>query len=126
MRRILSIATLTAHAAQPLQRSRLMSVSGYRVMTPKSPADIVELVSAEHPDALVVNNTVDVENRQQLLERVRAAFPELLIVYVYVRGEARTEPWADANVDVTDPTNLIFELERLLPAEDEGREEKLA
>jgi hypothetical protein len=103
-----------------------MSVSGYRVMTPKTPADIVELISAEKPDALVVNNSVDVENRRELLERVRAEFPNLLIIHVYTRGEQQVERLADANVDVTDPTNLIFALEKLLSADGDGREEKLA
>jgi hypothetical protein len=103
-----------------------MSISGYRVITPKCPGDIVELLSRENPVALVVNNTVDIENRQELLERVRAEFPNLLIVHVFTHGEQPVEELADANVDVTDPTNLIFELERLLPNGDDGREEKLA
>lgn len=109
-----TIATLTAHAAQALQRNRLLSAAGYRVITPKSPDDILTLLASQPAVALVVNNSVELAHRQTLLQSVRHANPDLLIIHVYTRGEQQVEPSADLNVDVTDPTRLVVALEERL------------
>ena len=122
----LTIATLTAEAARALQRTRLLSASGYRVITPRIPADIVRLLANENAVALVVNNSLNFFEKKQLLQRVRQSSPGLLIVHVFRRGEEENESLADSDVDVTDPTNLVFELEKLLSSRGYGEDAKRA
>jgi len=112
-----TIATLTAAAADTLKRNQMLSASGYRVITHKTPDDILQLLTTDSVAALIVNNSVPSLHRDELLHEVRQNCPLLLIVHVYHRGESERAPWADVNVDVTDPVSLIVTLEKLLRRE---------
>ena len=114
IRRMHVIATLTSHAAEALRRRVTLTASGYRVITPRAAEGILDLLSQEVCDALIVNNSVEWARRNVILNAVRDRFPDLLIVHVYEKGGRRSDRLADANVDVSDPTNLVFALERLL------------
>ncbi|ABF43654.1 response regulator receiver protein [Candidatus Koribacter versatilis Ellin345] len=110
----LTIATLTADAAETLKRNQMLSASGYRVITPKTPDDILQLLHNDRVTALIVNNSVPFADRDRLLREIRQDCPDLLILHVYHRGEPEQAPWADANVDMTDPARLIVALEEFL------------
>ncbi len=110
----LTIATLTADAAQTLKRNQMLSASGYRVITPKTPHAILQLLTTESVAVLIVNNSVPSPDRDELLRDVRQNCPEVLILHVFHDGEREIEPWADANVDMTDPAQLIIVLEKCL------------
>ena len=112
-----TIATLTACAAEAIQRIRAMSSMGYRVVTPRDPEGIVALLSNVPCVALVVNSKVEIERRDAILREVRNNFPKLLIVHVYTSEGTSFDPLSDVNIDATDPAKLAFALEVLLQHE---------
>ena len=109
-----TIATLTAAAAQSLKRNQMLSASGYRVITPKTPDGILQLLANDRVSALIVNNSVGSPLREELLPQIRQHCPDILILHVYHRGEREHEKWADVDIDITDPARLIVALEELL------------
>ena len=110
----LTIATLTADAGETLKRNQMLSACGYRVVTPKTPQDILQLLHSDCVAALIVNNSVPFAERDQLLRQIRENCPDLVILHVYHRGERENDAWADVNVDITDPARLIVALEDVL------------
>jgi hypothetical protein len=110
-----TIATLTADAAQALKRNQMLSANGYRVITPKTPDGIVPLLVNECASAVIFNNSVSEEQKAALVPEIRKHCPHVFVLHVYHRGgERHIADWADANVDVTDPARLIIALEDLL------------
>ncbi len=118
-----TIATLTACAAEPMQRIRAMSSTGYRVVTPREPEDILALLSNVPCVALIVNSSVEIGRRDAILRDVRNQFPEILIVHVYTHEGTSIDALSDVNIDATDPARLAFEFEALIQnkVRDEGK-----
>lgn len=117
-----TIATLTAAAAQSLKRNQMLSAHGYRVITPKSPAEIVPLLVNECAAAVIFNNTLPEAQKCALVPEIRKHCPHVVVVHVYHRGEQHVADWADADVDITDPARLIVALEELLGSKSEQKE----
>jgi hypothetical protein len=118
-----TIATLTACAAEAVQRIQAMSSMGYRVVTPRDPEGIVTLLSNVPCGALVVNSKVEIERRDAILREVRNSFPKLLIIHVYASEGSSIDPLADVNIDATNPAKLAFALEALVQHEMEAERE---
>jgi hypothetical protein len=109
-----TIAALSIEAAQLLRRNAALSSSGFRIVAPRTPDEILPLLASSGSVAMLVNNSIQSPDREALLGKVRALFPELLIVHVYTGGETQTEPLAHASVDASKPEHLVFALEELL------------
>lgn len=109
------LATLTGRTARLLRRIEILSQSGYRVVSPRASEGIVALLTSVSCAAVLVDNSVDPVRRTAILRRVRQHFPDLVVVHVYQRGENGVEPLADANVDASDPADLVKILESLIP-----------
>ena len=118
-----TIATLTARAAEPVQRISALSSTGYRVVTPRNPEGILDLLSNVPCVALVVNNSVEIGRRDEILRDVRNQFPHLLIVHVYTNKGKAIDPLSDVNIDATDPGKLAFEFESLIRYTLKGEQE---
>jgi DNA-binding NtrC family response regulator len=108
-----TIATLTARAASVLQRRALLTAAGYRVITPRRPEQILELLSSESCSALVVNSSVPGPRRTTILKKLRETHPDLPIIHIQEGAMGSPEPLADVNINIDRYHELPLVLEKL-------------
>lgn len=74
----------------------MLIAAGYRVVTPREPERILELLRADRCSALIINNTVPTEPKKRILEEVRKEFPDLPVIQIYRPADGERDQYADA------------------------------
>ena len=104
-----------------LNRNDVLAAAGFSVISPREPEDTTALAAGERVHAVIIGHSVEPPLRRSIIEKIRAAYPQCIVCFVYAAPQATGEPLADVSVDVTrEPERLIIALQERLP-NDEAR-----
>ena len=112
-RRVLSVSTDT----ECRTCDDMLAAYGFTVLSPRHPMDAPQLVAEQNVEVAVVGQSVDAEERRQVISAIREVSPECPVVFVYVRPLRADEPLANEQIDITDGFLVLIDaLERLTAA----------
>jgi hypothetical protein len=113
---VFKILSVSRNTRRLIERNDILALSGFRVVSPRTPEEAPFLAVQQNVDAVVIGHSVEGARRTAIVEAIRRLCPECMIVFVYRRPNDADEPLADVSVDVTDgPELLVNELRTRLP-----------
>lgn len=108
MPRILSVGEKTTRL---LSRNNALTAAGYSVATPRRPEEAPLLLRQDRFDAVVIGHSVPNPLRAQVIQELKAAAPQVPVIFVFASPLADDGEGADFSVDVSDgPIELLRKL----------------
>ena len=106
-----NILSVSRNTRRLIERNDILALSGFRVVSPRTPEEAPFLAVQQNVDAVVIGRSVESCRRTAIIQEIRRLCPECIVVFVYSRPNDADEPLADASVDVTDGSEpLVNEL----------------
>ncbi len=68
-----------------IERNESLALSGFRVISPRVPEEAPLLAIQQNVDAVVIGHSVEAPKRRIIIEAIRRACPDCLIVFAYTR-----------------------------------------
>ncbi len=97
-----TIVSVSRDTRQLIERNDTLALSGFRVISPRTPDEAPLLAVQQNVDAVVLGHSVEGAQRRAIIDSIRRVSPECLIVFAYTRPNGQPdEPLADASIDVT-------------------------
>ncbi len=99
-----------------LERNDTLALSGFRVVSPRTPEEAPFLALEQKVDAVIIGHSIEARARAPLIEALRRVCPKSLVIFVYAYPDTQGEDLADLSLDVSEgPMPLIDALQKLLP-----------
>lgn len=108
MPRILSVGDNTTLL---LLRNDALTAAGYSVSTPRRAEEALPLLRQGRFDAVVISHSVPTPLRTRVIHELKAAAPQLPVIFVFASPMGDDGEGADFSVDVTEgPIELLRKL----------------
>ena len=106
-----NILSVSRNTRRLIERNDILALSGFRVVSPRTPEEAPFLAVQQNVDAVVIGRSVDSDRRKAIIAEIRRLCPGCIVIFVYHRPNDADEPLADASIDVTSGSEpLVNEL----------------